>query len=536
MPVVEPSVLANTLMSKLYNVLTNGDDTVPKSEDNFFSWCTPGTPVDVSDFEFLTQGLTGIVKKSAVDAMQPSAAAASAAAAGTPPAPTPPPALTQEQFNALMAQDTMRLYMQAENLARLLDFVPDVAKSTNEPFARLAVQNNDGTLSDIYDYTLRMSQVMKIELPADTVAKIEKFRGLLQKVVKKKDLITDEEVETIEPSELQKAYFTKMAAYDDAALEYNARRIDALTASNSRAIHDWAINANIYRNKVRAAMADWVANGYKEDYEKIAAFIEQVSRRDMALLKQQYVEDLERARLTSPVSGSDFFFTSLVPGSFPTSTGWTRFGFEAGDYESHQSSSYSWSSSRGGGGGGFLGIGVRASHASSESHSEFHGTVDTSHTSMSFEIAQIPIARPWLRTAFLTSHGWRFDQNNVLTKGERLSDGASPPTGKMPAYPTVAIFIRKLALSFGESHDFSDYVSNAKSSSTSAGGFMFFGPFFVGGSGSHRSGSGVTQRDYGYRFENNTMFVDGMQLIGFKCHIMPKSPDPDPAIPAADWI
>jgi hypothetical protein len=535
MATVEPSVLANSIMGKLYNVLTNGDETVPRSTDNFFSWCTPGTPVEASELEFLTQGLTGIVKKSAVDAMQPSAAAANAADGGTPP-PAPAPALTQEQLNGLMAQDTMRLYMQAENLARLLDFVPDVAKSTNEQFARMSVQNNDGTLSDIYDYTLRMSQVMKTELPADTVQKIEKFRGLLQKVVKKKDLITDEEVDTVEPSELQKAYFAKMAAYDDAALEYNARRIDALTATNSRAVHDWAINANIYRNKVRAAMADWVANGYKEDFEKIAAFIGQVSRRDMALLKQQYVEDLERARLTSPVSGSDFFFTSLVPGSFATSTGWTRFGFEAGDFETHGNSNYSWSSSSGGGGGGFMGIGVHASHSSSESHNEFHGTCDTSHTSMSFEIAQIPIARPWLRTAFLTSHGWRFDQNNVLTKSDRLSDGASPPTGKMAAYPTTAIFIRKLALSFGESHSFSDFVTNARSSATSAGGFACFGPFFIGGSGSHRSGSGESQRDYGFKYENNTMFVDGMQLIGFKCHIMPKSPDPDPAIPAANWI
>lgn len=531
MPIVEPSVIANIVMSKLYNVLTNGDATVPPSTDNFFSWCTPGTPVEASDFEFLTQGLTGIVKKSAVDAMQPSAAAA--AGATPPPA---PPALTQEQLNALMAQDTMRLYVQAENLSRLLDFVPDVAKGTNQQFAQMAVLNNDGTLSDIYDYTLRMSQVMKTELPAETVQKIEKFRGLLQKVVKKKDLITDEEVETVEPSELQKAYFTKMAAYDDAALEYNARRIDALTASDSRAVHDWAINANIYRNKVRAAMADWVASGYKEDFEKIAAFIEQVSRRDMALLQQQYVEDLERARLTSPVSGCDFFFTSLVPGSFATSTGWTRFGFQAGDYETHQNSSYSWSSSKGGGGGGFLGFGAYASHSSSQSHSEFHGTVDTSHTWMSFEIAQIPIARPWLRPAFLSSHGWRFDQNNVLTKGERLSDGGSPPTGKMPAYPTTAIFIRKLALSFGESHGFSDYVSSTRSSSTSAGGCMSFGPFFLGGSGARRSGSGESQRDYGFKYENNTMFVDGMQLIGFKCHILPKSPDPDPAIPAANWI
>lgn len=535
MALLEPSVLANTIMSKLYDVLTNGDETVPPSADNFFSWCTPGIPIDPSDLEFLTQGLTGVVKKADVDAMQPSAAAATAAAGGAPP--PPPEPLKPEQISALMAQDTGQLYMQAENLARLLDFVPDVAAGTNQQFARMAVQNNDGTLSDVYDYILRMSQVMKTELPPETVAQIERLNGLLQVRPKKKDIITGEEIEgPLQPSEFTLAYMTKMAAYNDAALEYNNRRIDALTATNSRAIHDWAMNANIYRNKVRAAMSDWQTAGNKSDYEKIAAFIEQVSRRDMALLKQQYVEDFERARLTSPVSGSDFFFTSLVPGSFATSNGWTRFGFSAGDYESHSSSSYKWSRSSGSGGFSFMGIGGGASHSSSSSHSEYHGSFDSSHVDMSFEIAQVPIARPWFRTAFLTSHYWRFDQNNVVAKGDRLSDGGTPPNGKLPAVATSAIFVRKLSLKFGESSGFSDFVSESRTKATSGGGFVSFGPFFAGGSGAHRSGSGETQRDHGFKFENNTMFVDGMQLIGFKCHLLPKSPDPASDIPANAWI
>lgn len=280
MALIEPSVLANTIMSKLYDVLTNGDDTVPPSDDNFFSWCTPGIPIEPADLEYLTQGLTGVVKKSAVDAMQPSAVAASG---GTPP---PPPPLTPEQLADLMAKDTSRLYMQAENMARLLDFVPDVAAGTNEQFARLSVQNNDGTLSDIYDYALRMSQVMKVDLPPETVEQIKRLNGLLQKTVKSTDIITGEETECTVPSDLVVAYNAKMAAYSDAALEYNARRIDALTATDSRAVHDWAINADIYRNKVKAALADWETAGHKTDFEKIAAFFEQVGRRDMALLKQ----------------------------------------------------------------------------------------------------------------------------------------------------------------------------------------------------------------------------------------------------------
>jgi hypothetical protein len=47
---VAPSEIANAIMGKLYDVLTKGDETVPKSQDNFFSWCTPGIPVDPSDY------------------------------------------------------------------------------------------------------------------------------------------------------------------------------------------------------------------------------------------------------------------------------------------------------------------------------------------------------------------------------------------------------------------------------------------------------------------------------------------------------
>jgi hypothetical protein len=532
MGMIEPSVLANSVMAKLYDVLTNGDATVPKSEDAFFSWMTPGVPMEPSELEFLSQGFTGVIKKAAVETLRSATGESTPAAGAPPPAPTP---LTQEQLDALMAQDAGRMYVQAESLARLLDFVPDVTTGTNNGFARMSVHTNDGTLSDIYDFTLRMSQVMDAELSDDLKKKIEHMRSLLQKVVKKKDLITDEEHEVTEPSELQKQYFQKMAAYDDAALEYNARRIDALTASNQRAVHDWAVNANIYRNKVRAAMDDWISNGYKEDYEKIAAFLEQVSRRDMSLLKQAYVEDLERARLTSPVSGSDFFYTGLIPGNFATSTGWTRFGFEAGDFQSHTNSNFSsskWSVSAG---GGFLGIwSGSASASSSESHAEYHGTFDSSRTSMTFEIAQIPIARPWFRTAFLTSKSWRFDQSNPTIKNNMLCDGGAPPKGMLAAYPVSAIFVRKLALFMGESHSFQNWMSDQHSSSQGGSASFGFGPWSIGASASRSSTSSTSSADQGYRFENDTMFVDGMQLIGFKCHIMPKSPDPDSAI--KNWI
>ena len=187
---VLPKELVNSVMGKIYDILTNGDDTVPKSEDNFFSWCSPGLPVDPEDFEFLRQGLTGVVKKRDIAEITTAAPAAdgsttagtSAPATPTTSAPAPPPStpeLTPALLDQLRGADTARLYAQAEALARLVDLVVDVTKANNNQVAKLSILNNEGSLSDVYDHTLRMSQVMQTELPEATKQKIAKFRDLL---------------------------------------------------------------------------------------------------------------------------------------------------------------------------------------------------------------------------------------------------------------------------------------------------------------------------------------------------------------------
>ena len=231
MPEVAPHVISNAIMGKLYDVLTNGDDTVPKSADNFFSWCTPGIPVDPSDFQFLSQGFTGVVKKAAVDTMLAATSDTDPAAAGgaaAPAAPAAPKGLTPAQLETLRASDTAQLYAQAEQLARIVDFVPDVAKINNDQFAKFSVMNDQGTLSEIYERTLKMSQVMESELTDDEKKKIAHFQSLLTATTTKTDIITGDKVEVSGPSPLVQLYNDKMSAYLNAALEYNSHRIDGL--------------------------------------------------------------------------------------------------------------------------------------------------------------------------------------------------------------------------------------------------------------------------------------------------------------------
>jgi len=522
MALVAPEVMLNSIMGKIYSVLTSGDDSVPKSEDNFFSWATPGIPVEAEDFRFLKQGFTGVVRKAAVDAM--------ASTAGTGQA-----ELTPELLEQLRATDAAQLILQAESFARLVDFVPDLATTTNNQFASLRIMNNEGTLSERYDYILRMSQIMHAVLPEDTKKKIEKFRALLQTTKTTKNLVDDSDVEVTEPSPLVQAYNQKMAAYEDAALLYNARRVDALAADNQKAVQYWAINANILRNKVKAAMSDWVSSGYKNDFEQISAFIDQVMARDMSLLKQQYRDDLEKARLTGLTSGSDFFYAALVPGNPLEASGWTEFGFASSDFNNESNSSFSMKRSKTSGGGGFLGIGGGGGSASSTSiNADSHVQFDSNTFRLNFKIAQVPIVRPWFKTAFLTSKCWRMDQSNPQAKGEMASDGGEPATGILPAYPTSIILIKDLVMKVSNSSGFSNFASSWKSSSVSGGGFVSFGPLHLGGSHGRSSINSKRSSDFHYDSEDQTMSVPGAQIIGFKCHIFPKSPDPLSSI--TSWI
>ena len=186
---VLPSDLMNNMMGKIYDVIVNGDGkTVPKSEDNFFAWCTPGVPFDVEDFDFLSQGLTGIYKPRMVKNAE-----------GIETTET----LTEEQREAELAKDTTRMYQLAEQLARFVDVIPD-ASGIDDTKTRMNVKNDEGGLSDVYEEVLRFSQVANTELSAADKAKIEKYRQLLQVEREKEDLVTGEMVKVIEPSPLVK--------------------------------------------------------------------------------------------------------------------------------------------------------------------------------------------------------------------------------------------------------------------------------------------------------------------------------------------
>ncbi|MBV8055200.1 MAG: hypothetical protein JO071_08180 [Deltaproteobacteria bacterium] len=255
----------------------------------------------------------------------------------------------------------------------------------------------------------------------------------------------------------------------------------------------------------------------------------------MTLLKADYLDDLRKAKLTGIASGSDFYYSSLVPASFATSAGWSRFSFSGGDFSTHSKSTFNSSGWSAQASAGYFGFGAHGGAGHNESKATYNGSFNMDTFALSFEIAQIPIYMPWYKPSYLMSHTWRFDPGNPDVKNDMLSDGASPPKGLLPAYPTAVIFIRNLHMEIGHNDSFSNFLQQNASSSQGGGGGFSFGPFSCGGSASHYSTSGNTQRDYTSSWNGHGLDVPGMQIAGFKCHVFSKKrPDPSPDI--KNWV
>ena len=506
---VEPEVLMNSILGKFSDVLLNGDGkVVPRSDDHYLAFMSPGIPMLNDDFLYALEGFGGVVRRN-VDAndLQKSVGPQADGDAGS--------------GDDGLAEDARQKYMRAEAFHAMCDLVPDTAGIIDS--GRINVWNPESRVSSVYATALQQSEVFDVEPDEATKAEIDRCRAKLQKEEVRKNPETDADETVIRESDLVKAYNEKMLNYLSAAVEYNDARISAMAGKDHTAVHRFAMNGNILQMKVRAAMNDWSSNGFKGSYESLTSKIQSVEDRSYTLLKQRYREDYSRSLLTNPSSGANFLYTSPAPASFARSgSGWTRFYFNSGSFNSQHAFSSSATSAAAG-----LSIGIFNGGGKGSTRKErWQGTVDTTSFEMEFFMCRVPIFRPWCHLDFLKSGYWRFAQNNVELATSLISDGKKPPSGLMPAISTECVFIKDLVLKFGTRHS---EMLRLKSAAEGKGGISI-GPFW--GGGAHNSQS--DNRQHKANWEEQGISVPGLQLVGFTCYMLPLAPNPNPRVDK--WI
>lgn len=479
--------LGTVFRNTMYDTICGGDGSLPPSKDSFVTWCMPGLPYTEGDFDFAASGL------------------------GT----------------AKDAEGEKAMLQHAFNFAMQVDFIPD-PKACYDNDKQQGVYRNDAglRLSELYGQILRFSKVVNYELTDDQKAKMEKFRGLLRTTKTIKDIVTDEEKQVTQDGPMLAAYKQKMQEYIVAQLSYNNKRVAAQAASGPEgkaAVMDWSNNAQLYLMQAQAASDAWVSGGYKNEVDEINAYIQQVTQRSMLLWKQQLDSYYKDALVNATAAGERFYYTTLAPGDFASAPGWTTYQMNHSmvDTTTH-SESTSWSA-----GAdvnfGFWSVGGNV-HSNSTS---YDSTYSVDEFTLSYDMTQVQIIRPWYYPEFFINHGWTLRKGEGWMFDQMPSDGASPPNGLFVGYPMQMLFVRNVKITS------SAFVSAYHAYSSEVGGSasVGWGPFSLSGSYNH-SESGDHYHAEG---DGASITVPGMQVIAFINHLLGKTPDPLPELKDEDF-
>jgi hypothetical protein len=479
--------LGRVFRNTMYDTLCGGDGSLPPGKDSFITWCMPGLPYTEQDFDFAANGL------------------------GT----------------AKDAEGEKAMLQHAFNLAMQVDFVPDPAACYDNDKQQGVYRNDAGLrLSELYGKILRFSKVVNDELTPDQQAKLDKFRKLLRTTRTVKDIITDEEKQVTEDGPILAAYKQKQQQYIAAQLMYNNKRVAAQAASGpdgKAAVMDWSNNAPLYLMQAQAALGEWETGGYREDVDRINAYIQQVTQRSMLLWKQQLDTYYDDALVNATAAGERFYYTTVAPGDFASAPGWTTYKINHSmvDTTTH-SESTSWSA------GANVNFGFWSVGGGVQSNSSsYDSTYAVDEFTLSYDMTQVQIVRPWYYPEFFLNRGWTLKKGEGWMFDQMPSDGGQPPSGMFVGYPMQMVFVRNVTITSAAFKSAYHEYSNSVGANASVG----WGPFCLSGSYNH-SESGTHFHAEG---DGASITVPGMQVICFINHLLGKTPNPLPELKDEDF-
>ena len=558
-----------SLLGKLYAILTTGSEVAPASTDNFFQWASPGYPVTSKFFEFAYLGTTGetIDQNELKQAVLQKIAMIKEAreAAGQEQISLNAEELFAEVKDSLQKKAQQRRSNAAANFASLVDFIPDVSGNAQQTEK---TKYDEGTLSDAYSYALQMAQVKYTELTDKEKTILEQIEALLGEKVETIEEEPKKETENAGDDELAKlmamiggddssssdssdsgpktrvkkspymeAYLRYQDAYDAAVLEYNNGYLEG-TLGDLLQRNAWKRYESMARKKVNTAMAEWKISGHKDMIEKLQAQKSAIEGRDFSIMLENYKQLFDHYKVAD--GDMEYLTTTVSPSDFMQSGGWTRFTFSNKEIEKYSGREFHEHSRT---------IKTKTGswfHKTTTTNTEEEKSCDIANYlhdksfELSFDFCQVKIVRPWFKESFINSHFWRFHPEKVSTldNKDKLSDGGDPPKGMMPAYATSILLIRNLNLKFTDKTDASTLTEEYSKNSAHYSGGLRLGWFNI------HAGASYTNNDADYEGEwtNNYtctkqgISVPGLQIIGYNCHVLGLCPNPDPDIKESEWI
>ncbi len=456
--------------------------TVPvdeKERDHVVVWAFPGVPYQPDDLAF--------AEELAIGEFEPKA--------GQEDAGEDISAIPANLADTLSPGGRLRLRLrQARVFSELVDFLP----TRDLIYPGMGVSP---PLSTIMDVVLNHSQIAKLPKADSEAVKV---------VLNQAQAILDDK-------EKEEQYKIRKKEYRDALDALTVARITFETSESTAATLAAQAKLKPLHEDLMDAIMSWNGRGFREEIENAKAHIASAAKEDLVQWRDRVKQKYDGATAISVEASvfNEFKYTSLFPTKFLNSNnGWTNYSYS----ESQQARSFGKKITRFGGEVSVLGY-FRSS--ANDRREKVNITSKSEQFSISMRVAEVAISRPWLDSIFLESHAWRFGPGagSVFNVFE-LSDGERPPTGSMIGYSTSIIFAKDIVI------ETSDMLTNSDTYKTefAAGGGLSLGPISLGIGGSGSSQSQTT--DVSFKFENGRLTVEGMQVIGFRCRLLNKAPDP----------
>lgn len=455
------------LIGKIYNAITApntvmADPVARVSVDNrvppFISFCSPGIAIDTLNFGNL---------------------------------------LTADEVNA------------CSDFSQLINSVPA---------PNVLWQPTNKKIWEIYELALTDIKLPLSDLSDQERAVLQRAEAFLREEVTVTDPFTQEVKKEVRPTGAYQAYESLYAAYASVIKAYNTARITAISDPTPANVSNWVDNGALLEINIRNAYSRWGSLGYRDYVTRANGIISAMMARGPEAYYERLRSNFQLGQ-KKDFRGTNFWPTFAYPARIlePSfNDGWSAFTFTQNEVHQYQSSS---SVSVGGGGGvsfGLWSFGASSSYSSQRSYA----SCDTSNLSISVELIQVPLQRPWMTTWIFSSRGWK--GGSTMGGDGSICSGGSPLSGLMPLLPTSMILARNLRVNL----DMTSEVNRAAASQFSARASVGWGPWSVRGnysrsssSSSHdfvQTGSGITCR--------------GTQIIGFVCEVLPRSPNHDPAL------
>jgi hypothetical protein len=347
---------------------------------------------------------------------------------------------------------------------------------------------------------------------------LKKAQDFLYQSQTSKDPFTDEEKTSIVDSAPYASYQLYMAKYQAALKAYNGLLIQANAPGAPDAlVQDFTRNGASYKQLVISAYGEWTSKGYKQYVEEAIGIIGNLTGRGPAGFYQTLRANFNADRLTDGF-GSQFFPTYVYPKdplNPALSSSWMNFFFNLEDTNTFKSDS---STNTGGSASASWGLwsgSASAQYGTGQSNFES----DSSNLSLSVQLIQLPLTRPWMRPEIFWSRGWRWSSSGPSTP---VSDGKTPPQGLMALYPTSMVVAKNLDIKLDMTNERNQSSWSKIDTKASVG----WGPFSISGNYSRAD----SQSTSNFTKSSTGITVPGAQIIAYVCEVLPLSPNPDPSL------